>query len=88
MAGQTFEIERIPMILSFDEVLKAAETYGFSGTQGSVWLEGQLLRPKDRPSKTVTIFMHPATTLQLLPMPTALAEAGVHVMCCGSRYAK
>jgi len=88
MAGQTFEIERIPMILSFDEALKAAETYGFSGTQGSVWLEGQLLRPKDRPSKTVTIFMHPATTLQLLPMPTALAAAGVHVMCCGSRYAK
>jgi len=32
--------------------------------------------------------MHPATTLQLLPVPRALAEAGVHVLCAGSRFAK
>ena len=32
--------------------------------------------------------MHPASTLQLLPMPTALADAGLHVLCAGSRYAK
>ena len=32
--------------------------------------------------------MHPATTLQLLPMPQALAKAGVHVLCAGSRFAK
>ena len=88
MAGTPYEYERIPLIISFDEVLKHAETYGFSGTQGSVWLEGQLLRPKGHDSKTVVIFMHPATTLQLLPMPTALAGAGIHVLCGGSRYAK
>ena len=88
MADQRFEFERVPLIVSFDEELKHAETYGFSGTQGSVWLEGQLLRPLGKPSKTVVLFMHPATTLQLLPMPTAMAQAGVHVICGGSRYAK
>ena len=32
--------------------------------------------------------MHPASTLQLLPVPQALAKAGVHVLCAGSRFAK
>jgi pimeloyl-ACP methyl ester carboxylesterase len=51
-------------------------------------LEGQRLVPRDRPSDTVFLFMHPASTLQLLPMPAALADAGLHVLCAGSRYAK
>lgn len=88
MADKRYEFDRIPITLSFDEKVVHVETYGFAGSQGSVWLEGQLLRPRGRDSKTVAIFMHPATTLQLLPMPTAMAEAGIHVMCCGSRYAK
>src|SRR3954470_4230757 len=50
-------------------------------------LEGIRFLP-GKPSKTLAVFMHPATTLQLLPMPRALAEAGVHVLCCGSRVAK
>ena len=50
-------------------------------------LEGQLLRPP-APSPTVFLFMHPATTLQMLPMPAALANAGLHVLCAGSRYAR
>jgi len=88
MPDQIFEFERVPLTLSFSETLKNVETYGFSGSQGFVWLEGQLLRPVGRSSKTVVIFMHPATTLQLLPMPAALAKAGVHVICAGSRYAR
>ncbi len=32
--------------------------------------------------------MHPASTLQLLPLPRAMAERGVHVLCAGSRYAR
>lgn len=88
MPSEKHAFERIPLIISFEEKLVNIETYGFSGTQGSIFLEGQLMRPVGRPSKTVIIFMHPATTLQLLPMPAAMAEAGLHVMCCGSRYAK
>ena len=32
--------------------------------------------------------MHPASTLQLMPMPAAMAATGCHVLCAGSRYAK
>jgi len=64
------------------------ESYGFAGSQGLTILEGQRLVPRGIPSDTVFVFMHPATTLHLLPMPTALASAGLHVLCCGSRYAK
>ena len=64
------------------------ETYGFNGSQGTTSLEGQRLVPRDRPSDTVFLFMHPTSTLQLLPMPIALADAGLHVLCGGSRYAR
>lgn len=84
----TYEYDRLPLIVTFDEQVARAETYGFSGTQGAVNLEGQLLRPRGKRSETVVLYMHPATTLQLLPLPTAMAEAGIHVMCGGSRYAK
>jgi pimeloyl-ACP methyl ester carboxylesterase len=80
--------DRIPVIISFPETLVMTETYGFTGSQGRTVLEGQRLLPRDTPSDTLYMFMHPTSTLQLLPMPTALADAGLHVMCCGSRYAK
>ena len=80
--------DRIPIILQFREIPKFAETYGFVGTQGFVVLEGQRFLPRNKPSDTVYIFMHPSSTLQLLPMPAALAEAGLHVICAGSRYPK
>jgi alpha-beta hydrolase superfamily lysophospholipase len=65
------------------------EVYGFAGGgHGLVNLEGIRLRPKDRPSKTLVVYMHPASTLQLLPLPRAMAARGVHVLCAGSRYAR
>jgi pimeloyl-ACP methyl ester carboxylesterase len=80
--------DRIPLILTFPDVSKFSETYGFAGNSGSVNLEGQLLRPHERGSSTIYIFMHPSSTLQLLPMPRALADAGLHVLCAASRYPK
>jgi pimeloyl-ACP methyl ester carboxylesterase len=80
--------QRIPLIISFPETAKFTETYGFAGNSGKVNLEGQLLRAPEAPSKTVYVFMHPTSTLQLLPMPTALADAGLHVLCAASRYPK
>ncbi|MBL0420085.1 alpha/beta fold hydrolase [Ramlibacter sp. AW1] len=62
------------------------EVYGFAGTQGFVNLEGIRYVPRGKPSKTLLLYMHPATTLQLLPMPRAMAESGMHVLCAGSRY--
>ncbi|AZG07659.1 alpha/beta hydrolase [Pigmentiphaga sp. H8] len=80
--------DRIPVILQFREPVEMVETYGFNGSQGYTVLEGQRLVPRNVPSKVVFLFMHPASTLQLLPMPVALAESGMHVLCAGSRYAK
>ncbi|MBM3345914.1 MAG: alpha/beta hydrolase [Betaproteobacteria bacterium] len=80
--------DRVPVILQFAESARIVETYGFSGSQGKVFLEGQRLVPRDRPSDTVYIFMHPSATVHLLPMPTGLAEAGLHVICAASRYPK
>jgi pimeloyl-ACP methyl ester carboxylesterase len=82
------ESDRIPVTISFAEAKQMVETYGFAGTQGQTVLEGQRLVPRGKASDTVYVFMHPATTLHLMPMPMALANAGLHVMCCGSRYAK
>ena len=82
------EWDRIPIIIKFKEEAKFAETYGFTGTQGVVWLEGQHFRPRKRPSDTVYVVMHPSSVLHLLPFPAALADAGLHVICAGSRYAK
>jgi len=81
------DITRTPLIVSFTETAAFTETYGFAGSQGKVFLEGQLIRP-DTSSDTVLIFMHPASTLNLMPMPRAMAEAGHHVICAASRYAK
>ncbi|VTU40465.1 Alpha/beta hydrolase family protein [Variovorax sp. PBS-H4] len=72
--------------LQYEERAAFTETYGFSGNQGAVNLEGIRMRPADKASDTLMIFMHPASTLQLLPVPRAMAETGAHVLCAGSRY--
>lgn len=74
--------------VSYAEPSAMREVYGYAGTQGAINLEGVRFLPANRPSKTLTIFMHPASTLQLLPVPRAMAAAGLHVLCAGSRYAR
>ena len=80
--------ERRPLTLRFADPTSNTEAYGFTGSVGMTLLEGQLLRPRDTPANTVYVFMHPASSLWQLPMPIAMANAGLHVMCCGSRYLK
>lgn len=75
--------------IRYEEKAVFTETYGFSGNQGAVNLEGLLLRPEGQSSRTLLIFMHPSSTLQLLPLPREMvAREGVHVLCAASRYAK
>jgi dienelactone hydrolase len=74
--------------ISYRESAKFVETYGFSGNQGAINLEGVRIRPEGIDSKTLLIFMHPASTLQLLPVPREAAKLGAHVLCAGSRYAR
>ncbi|MBA14745.1 MAG: alpha/beta hydrolase [Sphingomonas sp.] len=88
MASSTHRTEwtRTPLIVSFKDNPKFTETYGFAGNSGHVNLEGQLMRSPESTSKTVYVFMHPTSVLHLLPMPTALADAGLDVLCAASRY--
>jgi alpha-beta hydrolase superfamily lysophospholipase len=83
-----FEIAPEWVHIQYSETSQFTEVYGFVGSQGTVNCEGVRYVPKGVPAKTLAIFMHPASTLQLLPMPPALARAGVHVLCAGSRFAK
>ena len=83
-----FEIAPEWVHVQYSEAAQFTEVYGFVGSQGMVNLEGVRFVPKGKPSKTLAVFMHPSSTLQLLPVPQALAKAGVHVLCAGSRFAK
>jgi len=80
----SFEYERIPYLVVFEESAAFKDTYG--GQIGQVALKAHLLRPKGRPSKTVLVFMHPIGGGEYLPLPGALAKAGHHVIYCNSRY--
>ena len=88
MAKSQFERQATWRHIQYQETSKFTETYGFAGSVGSVNLEGVHYTPKGRDSKTLMIFMHPASTLQLLPVPQALPTYGLHVLCAGSRYPK
>lgn len=75
--------------VSYLESSQFTDTYGFSGSQGKVNLEGVLFSPERAVApNTLLLMMHPSSTLQLLPLPQAMAESGWPVLCMGSRYAK
>jgi pimeloyl-ACP methyl ester carboxylesterase len=74
--------------VSYAETSQFTETYGFVGSQGTINLEGLLITSPRCHSDTVFLMMHPSSTLQLLPLPGAMAAAGYPVLCMGSRYAK
>ncbi len=84
MSEQQYEVERIPFHLVWQEKSPFKETYG--GGADVVAVEGQHHRPKGTDAKTVLVFMHPTGVMNLLPMPNALAAAGIPCLTCGSRY--
>lgn len=88
MPNRIHEVESLWCHISYEEKAAFTETYGFAGSAGRVNLEGIHYRPRGAESKTLMIFMHPSSTLQLLPVPRALPEHGLHVLCAGSRYPK
>ena len=86
--SSTFHVQAEWVHLQYEEQATFTETYGFSGNQGAINLEAIRFRPEGHPSETLLVFMHPASTLQLLPVPRAMAATGAHVLCAASRYAK
>jgi pimeloyl-ACP methyl ester carboxylesterase len=79
-----YTTRRQPVLIVFDEKAPFKDTY--AGEIGRVALQAHLITPIDKPSRTVTVFMHPIGGGAYLPMLNALAKAGVHVMWCDSRY--
>lgn len=82
--ASTSSYERIPFLVTFEEQVAFKDTY--AGEIGRVVLKAHHLRPRDRASETVVIFMHPIGGGEYLPLPVALAKAGTHVIYCNSRY--
>src|SRR4051794_9699907 len=86
--GVEAEVDAEWVHVRYSERASFREVYGFASGFDAVNLEGILYRPRNRPSTTLLVYMHPASTLQLLPMPRAMAARGMHVLCAGSRYAR
>jgi pimeloyl-ACP methyl ester carboxylesterase len=60
------------------------DTYG--GSTGIVFVECMRIRPVAHESRTVVVFSHPIGGGAFLPMVTALARSGTHVIYCNPRY--
>ncbi len=76
--------QRIPYLVAYRNETGVRDAYG--GLAEVVALECHLLKP-DRAADTVLVFMHPsAAGGGYLPMVTALARAGHHVIHAGSRF--
>ncbi len=60
------------------------DTYG--GPTGRVFVECMRIRPAEGASKSVIVFSHPIGGGSFLPMVTALAHAGRHVIYVNPRY--
>jgi pimeloyl-ACP methyl ester carboxylesterase len=81
--GRRMSFARIPLLIAFRETVGLRDTYG--GIDGVVACQAHHLKP-DTPSDTIVIFMHPMGIMHYLPLPPALAAAGVHVLTAVSRY--
>lgn len=76
--------ERIAYVLGRREKSGFSDTYGGGGD--IIGLDCHLVRPVDRPSDTVVIFMHPTGGGMYLPIVGGMAMAGHHVIWANSRY--
>ena len=68
----------------FREQASFKDTYG--GEEGWAFIEAMRIAPADVPSKTCIVFSHPIGGGSFLPIMTALAREGHHVIYCNTRY--
>src|SRR6476659_9714643 len=86
MTAKRYEVERHHICLSYVEAATMREVYSFASSHGNIGVDGVLMTPKGRPSKTLLLYMHPAAMIHWLPLPIALVEHGFHLLAAGSRY--
>lgn len=78
------KIVREPYGIAYAETAGFKDVYGGAG--GMVFVECMRIRPASGDSKSVIVFSHPVGGGSFLPMVTALAHAGHHVIYCNTRY--
>lgn len=77
-------VVRTPYMIGFQEQAGFKDTYG--GDVGWVFIEAMQIRPEGRGSNTAIVFSHPIGGGSFLPVMTALARAGHHVVYVNTRY--
>ena len=75
---------REPYGYTYREESRLKEVYG--GPTGQVFVECMRIRPEEGTSTSVILFSHPIGGGSFLPLVTALARAGRHVIYCNTRY--
>jgi pimeloyl-ACP methyl ester carboxylesterase len=80
----TMSVVREPYGFVHADTSKLKEVYG--GPTGQVFVECVRIRPETGASKTVILFSHPIGGGAFLPLVSALAHAGRHVIYCNPRY--
>ncbi len=78
------EIVREPYPVVFQEKSALKDVYG--GAVGSVFVECMRIAPARSQSRRVIVFSHPIGGGSFLPLVTALAKAGHHVIYVNPRY--
>lgn len=78
------EIVRTPFAVVHQETSGFKDVYGGAG--GMVFVECMSIVPKDSPSKRAIVFTHPIGGGSFLPLVTAMAAAGHHVLYVNPRY--
>jgi pimeloyl-ACP methyl ester carboxylesterase len=77
-------VVREPYGYVYKEESRLKEVYG--GPTGRVFVECMRIRPETGESKTALLFTHPIGGGSFLPLVTALARAGRHIIYCNTRY--
>ena len=77
-------VVREPYGFVHKDTSRLKEVYG--GPTGQVFVECMRIRPEAGESKTVILFSHPVGGGSFLPLVSALARAGRHVIYCNPRY--
>jgi len=84
MSETRLEIVRLPYMIAYTEAAGFKDTYG--GDVGHVFVEAMAIRPRDVASKAVIVFSHPIGGGSFLPIMSALAVRGHHVLYVNTRY--
>jgi hypothetical protein len=81
-----FRYSRRPLKIISQEAHGGGSNDSYGGVDGIVVLEGEYFVPSTTSSSTVLVCMHPCAIMTTLPMPIALARAGLPVVVCSSRF--